>query len=64
MGPNLRGDDDNLSEILREGSDQGMPSFRNYTTSTDAANLTAYVRSLETSSEPVFTHWWEPYPSK
>ncbi|MFO1037547.1 MAG: cytochrome c [Geminicoccaceae bacterium] len=64
MGPKLRGMDDDVSEIVRDGSDSGMPAFRRYVTTQDLTNLTAYIRSLGTKSEPVFTHWWEPYPSK
>ncbi len=64
MGPRLRGMDDDVSEIVRDGSDSGMPAFRRYVTTQDLTNLTAYIRSLGTKFEPVFTHWWEPYPSK
>jgi len=51
-----------LQEVLREGGDNGMPAFPNLT-STDAANLYAYLQSLGTSTEPTFLQWWEPIPT-
>lgn len=48
----------------REGSSEGMPSYRRYLTDTDIKNLTNYLRSIGTTSESTFTHWREPVPSR
>jgi mono/diheme cytochrome c family protein len=66
MGPNFRDDrpdGGDVREVLRDGEEGGMPAYHNLTT-TDADNLTAYLRSLRTAAEPTFTHWWEPVPSR
>jgi mono/diheme cytochrome c family protein len=51
-----------LTEVLREGGDKGMPAFRNLS-ATDVANLNAYLQSLGTSTEPIFLRWWEAIPT-
>ena len=65
IGPNIvhaeRGD---TTEVLLEGADEGMPSFRNYVTTTDINNLVAYLRSIGTASEPTFNDWWVAVPPK
>lgn len=66
MGPNFRSerpDAGDVSEAVREGEDEGMPAYPNLT-SVDIQNLAAYFRTLRTSAEPTFTHWWEPVPSQ
>lgn len=66
MGPNFRSDRpdaDDVREAVREGKDKGMPTFPNLSTQ-DINNLGAYFRSLRTSAEPKFTHWWEPVPTQ
>jgi len=66
MGPSFRreapeyGD---LSEAVLEGEDRGMPAYRNVS-ATDITNLSAYFKTLGTSSEPTFTRWWEATPSQ
>jgi mono/diheme cytochrome c family protein len=59
----LRGEADSVGGVLQEGVDKGMPAYPNLTTQ-DAQNLSAYLRSLRTPSEPTFTHWWEAVPSR
>jgi mono/diheme cytochrome c family protein len=62
MGPRIIGEDD--VGVVLEGSDSGMPSFRNALCPNDLNYLSAYLRSLGTRKEPTFTHWWEPIPSQ
>jgi mono/diheme cytochrome c family protein len=63
MGPNLRSEADDVSEAVRQGEEGGMPAYPNIS-SLDIQNLQAYFRSIRTASEPTFTHWWEPVPSR
>jgi mono/diheme cytochrome c family protein len=66
MGPAFRRERPDLgdvSEAVRRGESKGMPAYPNLTT-LDIQNLTAYFRSLRTSAEPTFTHWWEPVPTR
>jgi cytochrome c551 len=66
MGPAFRSDkpdQGDVSEAVRQGEDEGMPAYPNLTT-LDIQNLTAYLRSLRTSAEPTFTHWWEAVPTR
>jgi mono/diheme cytochrome c family protein len=51
-----------LTEVLREGGESGMPAFPNLT-ATDINNLYAYFQSLRTSAEPTFNDWWVPVPT-
>jgi cytochrome c551 len=65
QGPNIvhteLGD---VTEAVWQGKDEGMPSYRNIVTTTDLANLAAYLRSIGTPSEPKFNDWWVPVPPK
>lgn len=66
MGPNFRDDKPDagdVGEVVREGAEEGMPSYP-HLTDQDIQNLSAYLRSLRTSAEPTFTHWWEPVPTQ
>lgn len=66
MGPNFRDhrpDQDAVEQAVEEGRPGGMPAFPNLG-ELDIQNLSAYFRSLRTSAEPTFTHWWEPVPSQ
>jgi cytochrome c551 len=66
MGPNFRSDRpdaDDVGEVVRQGAEEGMPAFPQLTDQ-DIQNLSAYLRSLRTSAEPTFTHWWEPVPTQ
>ena len=66
MGPAFRSDKPDLgdvSKVVREGADEGMPAYPNLTT-LDIQNLTEYFRTLRTSAEPTFTHWWEAIPTR
>ena len=63
MGPNLRdGRREPVEEYIHEGFEYGMPGFD--LPEIDVRNLEAYFRSLRTPREPVFTHWWEPVPTR
>jgi cytochrome c551 len=65
MGPNIVGaESGDVNEVVKGGSENGMPSFSTYVTSTDINNLTAYLQSIGTKTEPTFTHWWEAVPSQ
>lgn len=64
MGPNIVDEADEVSEAVWEGKDGGMPSYRNIVTTTDLANLAAYLRSIGTPSEPKFNDWWVAVPPK
>jgi hypothetical protein len=41
-----------------------MPAFRGLVGAQDVENLIAYIRSLRSNDEPVFTHWWELAPTR
>lgn len=65
MGPNIVGaESGDVNEAVTQGEDTGMPSFSAYFTSTDTANIAAYLRSIGTKTEPTFTHWWEAIPTQ
>lgn len=51
-----------LTEVLREGGEGGMPAYPNLT-ATDINNLYAYFQSLRTPAEPTFNDWWEAVPT-
>jgi cytochrome c551 len=65
QGPNIaRGEVEDLREVLLEGGEGGMPSYRNIVTATDITNLAAYLSSIGTPNEPTFNDWWMPVPTK
>ena len=65
MGPNVaHADAGDVSEAVLQGEGGGMRSYRAYVTSTDLTNLTLYLRSIGTVSEPKFRDWWVPIPPK
>lgn len=65
MGPNIvHADMGDVSEAVMQGEGGGMRSYKTYVTPTDLANLTAYLRSIGTASEPKFRDWWVPIPTK
>ncbi|BBE71589.1 c-type cytochrome [Oharaeibacter diazotrophicus] len=66
MGPRLIGEAEfsDVREKVLFGADEGMPSYGRFMTSTDIANLAAYLGTLGRKNEPVFTHWWEKVPSR
>jgi cytochrome c551 len=65
MGPNIvRAETGDLREVVMEGGEGGMPSYRSIATSTDVTNLIAYLSSIGTPNEPIFNDWWVPLPSK
>jgi mono/diheme cytochrome c family protein len=66
MGPQFRRerpDAGDIGEAVRKGEEGGMPAYP-HLTAQDISNLSAYFRTLRTSAEPTFTHWWEAVPSK
>jgi mono/diheme cytochrome c family protein len=63
MGPNLRSEADDVSEAVRQGEEGGMPAYPKIT-SLEIQNLQAYFRSIRTTAEPTFTHWWEAVPTR
>lgn len=67
MGPNIRGhrpNDNRIADAVLNGRPTGMPSFRALVSAQDVENLIAYIRSLRSNEEPVFTHWWELVPTR
>lgn len=66
MCPSLREDrpdDDEVREVVRNGTPNGMPPFP-HLTELDIQNLAAYFETLRRDNEPTFTHWWEPVPTQ
>jgi len=63
MGPNIVGED-GVGEVVVNGSDSGMPSFRDYLCPNDTTYLSVYLKTLGTRKEPTFTRWWEPVPKE
>ena len=65
MGPNIvHAEAGEVSEVLREGEDEGMRSYKSYVTTVDINNITAYLKSIGKPSEPKFRDWWVPVPTK
>lgn len=65
MGPNIaHSEGGDLREVVMEGGEGGMPSYRGIATATDIANLIAYLSSIGTPNEPTFNDWWVPVPTK
>lgn len=66
MCPSLRDerpDDDEVREVVRNGTRNGMPPYPELT-ELDIQNLAAYFDTLRRDNEPTFTHWWEPVPTQ
>lgn len=67
MGPNLRNDslnDDEVREVVLNGTYTGMPSFRGLLGNREIEHLHAYFDTLGDDDEPLSTHWWEVVPSR
>lgn len=65
MGPNIiHAEKGDLTEVIQEGGEGGMPSFKAYLNSTDINNLSAYLNSIGSKSEPKFKDWWIDVPPK
>jgi hypothetical protein len=64
MGPNIRGAEagDVAEAMSGDAMEGGMRSFNAYASSTDAANIAAYLQSIGTSREPTWLDWWNPTP--
>lgn len=52
-----------LSDVIREGGERGMPAFPKLNNTTAINYLSSYLSSLGTSTEPTFYLWWEPIPT-
>lgn len=66
MCPSLREerpDEDEVREVVRNGTRNGMPPYPELT-EVDIQNLAAYFDTLRRDNEPTFTHWWEPVPTQ
>ena len=65
MGPNIiHAEKGDLTEVIQQGGEGGMPSFKAYLNSTDINNLSAYLNSIGSKSEPKFKDWWIDVPPK
>jgi cytochrome c551 len=66
MGPKIAGQEaHDVFEKMQKGESGGMPAYpAEYVTTTNAAYLGAYLRSIGTPSEPKFVDWWVPFPTK
>lgn len=65
MGPNIiHAEQGDLNEVIQQGGEGGMPSFKAYLNSTDVNNLSAYLNSIGSKSEPKFKDWWVDVPPK
>jgi len=64
MCPSLREDRPDDKNVVRDGTSSGMPAFENILTDREIEDVMAYIQTLRTSREPVFTHWWETVPTQ
>lgn len=63
MCPSLREDppdESDIEDVIEEGTESGMPSYRGRVSEREIEDLAAYFETLRTVREPTFTHWWEP----
>jgi cytochrome c551 len=58
-----RPDEDDVREVIRNGTRNGMPPFPELNEQ-DIENLAAYFDTLRRDNEPTFLHWWEPVPTQ
>ncbi len=63
MGPDLREEAEDVGEAVHQGLEGGMPAYPGVT-AVQIQNLQAYFRSMGSSAEPTFTHWWEAVPKQ
>jgi mono/diheme cytochrome c family protein len=66
FGPNIQhAEKGDVTEAVKQGDPgAGMPSFGKYVTTTDLANITAYIAGIGTANEPMWFDWWVPYPKQ
>jgi mono/diheme cytochrome c family protein len=64
MCTSLRRDRPDDADVIREGTENGMPAFGQRLTAQEINDLIAYIQTLRTNAEPTFTHWWEPVPTR
>ena len=64
MCPSLREDRPDDKNVVRDGTESGMPAFENILTDREIEDVMAYIQTLRTSREPTFTHWWEAVPTQ
>ena len=64
MGPALR-DNYHVNDVTDKitNGDDSMPAFKNFLCPGDAANLTAYLNVISSSSAPRFLDWDKRFPS-
>lgn len=56
--------DDEVRNVVLNGTRTGMPSFGGLLGDDDVEDLTAYFDALRRDDEPPSTHWWEFIPSR
>jgi len=64
MCPSLREDRPDDKNVVRDGTESGMPAFENILTDQEIDDVIAYIQTLRTNQEPTFTHWWEAVPTQ
>jgi len=67
MGPNLRNNqpnDDEIRNAVLNGMPTGMPPFRGLLDDRDVEHLIAYIDSMRSDEEPIFSNWWDFIPSR
>jgi cytochrome c551 len=66
MCPSLRNgiDEDDAEDAIEEGTPNGMPAYEDRLDDDEIEDLIAYLKSLRSPREPVFTHWWERRPTQ
>jgi len=65
MGPSLVGvEAGEVGDAVLNGEGEGMPPFKGYLCANDIANLTTYLQTLGTGTEPTFMEWWIPNPTQ
>ena len=66
FGPNIQGAGlSDVQEVVMQGDPEaGMPAFGKYVTATDIKNITAYLASIGSASEPMWFDWWVAHPKQ
>ncbi|GBG15842.1 cytochrome C [Novimethylophilus kurashikiensis] len=64
MGPAIAGEGEEIYEAVTYGKGEGMPAYGTLVNGTEIANMATYLRSINSSGEPMFLHWWELVPTQ
>jgi cytochrome c551 len=66
MCPSLRNgiDEDDAEDAIEDGTPNGMPAYKDRLDGHEIEDIIAYLKSLRSAREPVFTHWWERNPTQ